>query len=168
MAKHFNGYSSIYLGLAVIELTLGIALNLYSSALDQRGCVSANTIMDLMYIYGKLGLYEEGLGHLNKISDLCKEQMEEEIYIKRQRHLDYSLGEFVLNSMKGDLTNYSALLDSLSTKNNYEFHTFMSWFTFLFQSRESALDALAPHHTSPLRTLCSTSSLLLYSAAFAL
>ena len=30
------------------------ALNLYSSALNQRGCVGANTIMDLMYIYGCL------------------------------------------------------------------------------------------------------------------
>ena len=49
--------------------------------------------------------------------------MEEKIYIKRQRHLDYPVGEFVLNSMKGDLTNFNALLDSLSTKNNYEFHT---------------------------------------------
>ena len=127
----------------------GSALNLYSSALDQRGCVSANTIMDLMYIYGKLGLYEEGLGHLNKISDLCKEQMEEEIYIKRQRHLDYSLGEFVLNSMKGDLTNYSALLDSLSTKNNYEFHTWERMILKLLSGDNSgALDELESKYDS--------------------
>ena len=98
------------------------ALKLFGSALNLRGCVGAGTIIDLMYIYGKLGLFDKGLIHLDKISDLCKDQIEEEIYKKRQRHLDYAIGEFVLNSMKGDLTNYSALLDSLSTKNNYKFH----------------------------------------------
>ena len=119
------------------------ALKLYSSALNQRGCVGAGTIMDLMYIYGKLGLFDEGLVHLNKISDLCKDQIEEKIYKKRQRHLDYSVGEFVLNSMKGDLTNYSALLDSLSTKNNYKFHRWERMMLKLLNGDNSgALDEL--------------------------
>ena len=75
--------------------------------------------------------------------------MEEEIYIKRQRHLDYSLGEFVLNSMKGDLTNYSALLDSLSTKNNYEFHTWERMILKLLGGDNSgALDELESKYDS--------------------
>ena len=125
------------------------ALELYSSALNLRGCVGTGTIMDLMYIYGKLSLHEEGLGHLNKISDVCKNQMEEKIYIKRQRHLDYPLGEFVLNSMKGDLTNYNALLDSLSTKNNYEFHTWERMMLKLLSGDNSgALDELESMYDS--------------------
>ena len=125
------------------------ALKLHSSAFDRRGCMATGTIMNLMYTYGKLGLYEEGLDHLNKISDVCKDQITEEIYIKRQRHLDYSLGEFILNSIKGDSTNYSALLDSLSTKSNYEYHTWERMILKLFKGDNSgALDELESMYDS--------------------
>tara|TARA_Y100000816_G_C25787943_1_gene412997 strand:+ start:319 stop:489 length:171 start_codon:yes stop_codon:yes gene_type:complete len=45
--------------------------------------------------------------------------------------------------MKEDLTNYSALLDSLSAKNNYEFHTLERMiFKLLSGYNSGALDEL--------------------------
>ena len=63
--------------------------------------------------------------------------------------MNSTLGEFVLNSMRGDLTNYSALLDSLSTKNNYEFHTWERMMIKLLNGDNSgALDELESKYDS--------------------